>query len=84
MIVYPTATYTPMMATADTNNMDTPGAVAKSAINGPVNHEIDVFRGGEQMQINRKLNFDNPIEHDERVKGMYDAMLKRASKHRSM
>ena len=84
MTVYPTATNTPMMATADTNNMDTPEAVAKSAINGLVNHEIDVFRGGEQMQINRKLNFDNPIEYDEKVKGMYDAMLKRASKHRSM
>ncbi|HEY4198906.1 MAG TPA: SDR family NAD(P)-dependent oxidoreductase, partial [Mucilaginibacter sp.] len=84
MTVYPTATDTPMMATADTGNMDTPEAVAKSAIEGLVNHEIDVFRGGEQMQINRKLNFNDPLAYDEKVNGMYDAMLKRASNHRAM
>lgn len=84
MTIYPTATDTPMMATADASNMDTPKAVAESAILGLLNHEIDVFRGGEQMLKNRKLNFDNPVEYDEKVKGMYDAMLKRAAKHRAM
>ncbi len=84
MTVYPTATDTPMMATADASNMDAPENVAKSAIEGLLDHKIDVFRGGEQMQANRKLNFDHPVEYDEKVKGMYDTMLKRASKHRAM
>lgn len=84
MTVYPTATDTPMMATANTANMDTPEIVASSAITGLVDKKIDVIMGGEQMQNNRKLNFEHPLEYDEKVKGMYDAMLKRASKHRAM
>jgi short-subunit dehydrogenase len=83
MTVYPTSTDTPMMTTANAANMDTAEAVAKSTIDGLINKEIDVFRG-EQMVKNRQLNFENPIEYDEKVKGMYDAMLQRASKHRAM
>jgi len=84
MTVYPIATDTPMMATANTGNMDTPEAVAANAIKGLLNHEIDVFMGGEQLLNNRKLNFDDPLEYDEKVKGMYDAMLQRAANHRAM
>jgi NAD(P)-dependent dehydrogenase (short-subunit alcohol dehydrogenase family) len=83
MTVYPTATDTPMMTTTNTANMDTAEAVAKSTIDGLTNKEIDVFRG-EQMVKNRQLNFENPIEYDEKVKGMYDAMLQRATNHRAM
>jgi hypothetical protein len=84
MTVYPTATDTPMMVTANTSNMDTPEAVAQSAIDGLINHQIDVFRGGGQMETNRKLNFDNPMEYDEKVSEVYDAMLQRARNHRAM
>lgn len=83
MTVYPTATDTPMMATANTTNMDTPESVASSTVIGLLDGKIDVFMG-EQMQNNRKLNFDNPVEYDEKIKSMYDSMLKRASKHRAM
>ncbi|WCT14282.1 SDR family NAD(P)-dependent oxidoreductase [Mucilaginibacter jinjuensis] len=84
MTVYPTATDTPMMTTANTSNMDTAEAVAKSTIEGLQKKSIDVFRGGEQMLNNRILNFQNPLEYDEKVKGMYEAMSKRASQHRAM
>ena len=84
MTVYPTATDTPMMKTANTSNMDTPEAVAESTIKGLLAGEIDVFRGGTQMLENRKLNFEHPLEYDEKVKGMYDSMKERASKHRAM
>lgn len=84
MTVYPTATDTPMMRSANTSNMDTPEAVAESTIKGLLSGEIDVFRGGPQMLENRKLNFENPLEYDQKVKGMYDAMKERASQHRSM
>jgi NAD(P)-dependent dehydrogenase (short-subunit alcohol dehydrogenase family) len=84
MTVYPVATDTPMMATANAGNMDTPEAVASNAIKGLLNGEIDVFMGGEQLLSNRKLNFDDPLEYDEKVKGMYDAMLERSKNHRAM
>lgn len=83
MTVYPTATDTPMMKTANTSNMDTPEAVAESTIKGLMAGEINVFRGAQMLE-NRKLNFERPLEYDEKVKGMYDAMKDRASKHRSM
>jgi NAD(P)-dependent dehydrogenase (short-subunit alcohol dehydrogenase family) len=84
MTVYPVATDTPMMATANAGNMDTAEAVASNAIKGLLNGEIDVFMGGEQLLSNRKLNFDDPLGYDEKVKGMYDAMLERAKNHRAM
>ncbi|MFA6245448.1 MAG: SDR family NAD(P)-dependent oxidoreductase [Mucilaginibacter sp.] len=84
MTVYPVATDTPMMASANTGNMDTPEAVAANAIKGLSNGEIDVFMGGEQAAANRKLNFEHPLEFDEKVKGMYDAMRQRATNHRAM
>jgi short-subunit dehydrogenase len=45
MTVYPVATDTPMMATAATGNMDKPESVASRAIEGLVNHEIEVKMG---------------------------------------
>jgi len=84
MTVYPTATDTPMMKTANTGNMDSPEAVAESAIDGLLAGEINVFRGGAQMLENRKLNFEQPLEYDQKVKGMYGTMKERASKHRAM
>jgi len=72
------------MATANTANMDTPESVAADAVKGLLNQEIDVFMGGEQAAANRKLNFEHPLQFDEKVKGMYDAMLQSAANHRAM
>jgi NAD(P)-dependent dehydrogenase (short-subunit alcohol dehydrogenase family) len=83
MTVYPTATDTPMMRTASASGMDTPEMVADRAVEGLIGKEIDVLMG-EQMRQSRKLNFDDPIAFDEKVKERYDAMAKRASGHRSM
>ena len=84
MTVYPTATDTPMMTTAKASQMDSPEAVAANAIKGLRNKEIDVFMGGDQMQINRKLNFSDPLQYYENVKGLYESMLARATNHRAM
>jgi short-subunit dehydrogenase len=84
MTVYPTATDTPMMRTASTTGMDTPEMVADRAVEGLINQETDVIMGGEQMQQNRKLNFENPLEFDKKVRERYQAMKERASGHRAM
>jgi NAD(P)-dependent dehydrogenase (short-subunit alcohol dehydrogenase family) len=84
MTVYPTATDTPMMHTAAATGMDTPEMVAARAIDGLINKEIDVIMGGDAMQQNRKLNFENPLALDEKLKERYDAMRQRASRHRAM
>ncbi|HET6254722.1 MAG TPA: SDR family NAD(P)-dependent oxidoreductase [Puia sp.] len=84
MTVYPTATDTPMMKTANATGMDTPELVASRAVEGLVNKEIDVIMGGERMLKNRKLNFEDPLQLDEKLKPNYEAMAKRASGHRAM
>jgi NAD(P)-dependent dehydrogenase (short-subunit alcohol dehydrogenase family) len=84
MTVYPTATDTPMMKTASASKMDTPELVASRAVEGLVNKEIDVIMGGERMLENRKLNFEDPLQLDEKLKANYEAMAKRASGHRAM
>lgn len=84
MTIYPTATDTPMMKTANAAGMDTPELVAFRAVEGLVNKEIDVIMGGERMLENRKLNFEHPLQLDEKLKANYEAMAKRASGHRAM
>lgn len=84
MTVYPTATNTPMMATAKAALMDTPEAVASNAIHGLVNGKIDVFMGGPQAEANRKMNSEEPLEYDKKVKDLYLAMQERAKSHRAM
>jgi short-subunit dehydrogenase len=84
MTLYPTATDTPMMHSANAAGMDTPELVAKRAVEGMINKEIDVIMGGEVMLQNRKMNFENPQGFDEKVKERYQAMAERASGHRAM
>lgn len=84
MTVYPTSTDTPMMKTANTVNMDTPELVASRAVEGLVNKAIDVIMGGERMLENRRLNFEDPLQLDEKLKTNFEAMAKRASGHRAM
>lgn len=84
MTVYPTATDTPMMTSADSKNMDTPELVAEKTIEGLKNKEIDVILGGEQRIQDNKDNFKDPLAFDKKVNTMYDSMKQRAKNHRSM
>jgi hypothetical protein len=73
-----------MMKTANAANMDTPELVASRAVEGLVNKEIDVIMGGERMRENRKLNFEAPLQLDEKLRANFEAMAKRAAGHRAM
>lgn len=84
MTVYPTATDTPMMTSADSKNMDTPQLVAEKTISGLKNKEIDVILGGEQRIQDNKDNFKDPLKFDEKVATMFESMKSRAKDHRSM
>lgn len=84
MTVYPTATDTPMMQSAKATGMDTPELVATRAIEGLISKDIEVIMGGEAMLQNRKLNFEDPLALDEKLKARYGAMKERAAGHRAM
>jgi short-subunit dehydrogenase len=84
MTLYPTATDTPMMKTAKASAMDSPEIVAAKTIEGLINRQTEVIMGGEKMLENRRLNFETPLELDEKLKANYDAMRQRARGHRSM
>jgi len=84
MTLYPTGTDTPMMKTAATTGLDDPDTVAKRTIEALIGKEIEVVMGGESMQQNRKLNNENPLQLDEKLKPKYNALFQRASGHRAM
>lgn len=84
MTVYPTSTDTPMMETAGTGDMDSPQNVARASIKGLLNREIEVILGGQQRLDDIKTNVNYPQKMDEKVEGLYDALRKRAERHRSM
>jgi len=84
MTLFPTGTDTPMMKTADVSGLDDPDLVARQAIEGLINREIEVVMGGERMQQNRRLNNDAPLELDKKLEANYEAMRQRASGHRAM
>jgi len=84
MTVYPTATDTPMMKTANASGMDSPQQVAQHTIEGLINNDLEVVMGGDRMRDNRRQNFEAPLDLDEKLKANYDAMAKRAAGHRSM
>jgi len=84
MTLYPTATDTPMMQSANASGMDSPETVAERAIEGLMNKAIEVVMGGEKMLENRQLNVEAPLKLDEKLRGGYQAMRQRATGHRSM
>lgn len=84
MTVYPSATNTNMMKTAEINNMDDPGEVAKAAVNGLINGEINVLLGGEERQQQVNMNFNEPGKIDEFAKANFEALRKRTQHHRAM
>lgn len=86
MTIYPTATDTDMMKSAgvDSDDMDSPGKVARDSIDGLLNKEIEVILGGPKQKDMIQTNVDEPLKVDEKVKGQFDALRERAKHHRSM
>ena len=84
MTVYPSATDTNMMKTADVGGMDSPEEVAKLTVDGLISGEINVILGGEERKKQIELNFNEPCKMDETAIANYDALKKRTKNHRSM
>lgn len=84
MTVYPSATNTNMMKSAEVDTMDDPGDVAKAAVEGLINGEINVLLGGEERQQQVNMNFNEPRKMDEVAQANYEALKKRTQNHRSM
>lgn len=84
MTVFPSATDTNMMKTAEVQEMDSPQEVAKQTIKGIETHKNEVIMGGEERKNQISMNFNSPEKIDEFAKANYDALKKRTRKHRSM
>lgn len=84
MTVYPSATDTNMMKTAEVEEMDSPEEVAELAVKGLIQKEINVILGGEARQKQISLNFNDPQKMDELAIANYEALEKRTKDHRSM
>lgn len=84
MTIYPTATDTEMMDTADVDEMDSPEKVARASMEGLLNKEIEVVLGGQQRKDTIQENFETPLKVDKKVEGKFESLRKRAEKHRSM
>lgn len=84
MTVYPTSTDTPMMESANTGDMDSPQKVALASIEGLLNRDVEVILGGQQRLNDIKTNVNHPQKIDKKMKGLYEALSKRADRHRSM
>ncbi|MBZ9731698.1 SDR family NAD(P)-dependent oxidoreductase, partial [Salegentibacter sp. JZCK2] len=84
MTVYPSATDTNMMKTADVGKMDSPEEVARLSVKGLINKDIEVILGGEERKKQIDLNFNDPKKMDEFAIANYEALEKRTQNHRSM
>lgn len=84
MTVYPSATDTNMMKSADVDGMDSPAEVAKQAVDGLLAKEINVLLGGEERKEQVKMNFNHPQKMDQFAIDNYDNLEKRTRNHRSM
>ena len=84
MTVYPSATDTDMMKTADVEGMDSSEEVARVSIEGLISGKINVLLGGEQRAEQVRLNFHEPEKMDEVAKASFEGLRKRTKKHRSM
>lgn len=84
MTVYPSATDTNMMKTAEVGAMDSPEEVARLSIAGLISKEINVIVGGEERKQQIELNFSDPKKMDQIAIDNYENLKKRTRKHRSM
>lgn len=84
MTVYPTATDTDMMTTSNMGKMDSPETVAKAAIEGLLEAEINVILGGKEKKEQVLTNFNNPKKIDEMARENMESLKERTKTHRSM
>lgn len=84
MTIYPSATDTNMMKTAEVEGMDSPEEVAKMSIDGLISKEINVILGGEERKKQIHMNFNEPQAVDKVAVENYDKLKKRTRNHRSM
>ncbi len=84
MTVYPTATDTDMMTTANMGKMDSAETVAKAAIEGLMKKEINVILGGKEKNEQVITNFNNPKKIDEMARENMESLRERTKSHRSM
>ncbi|UJH92317.1 hypothetical protein LZ575_07235 [Antarcticibacterium sp. 1MA-6-2] len=84
MTVYPSATDTNMMETAEVEGMDSPEEVANLTIYGLLSEEINVIVGGEEREKQIEMNFNEPRTMDKIAIDNYENLEKRTKNHRSM
>jgi len=85
MTVYPTATDTDMMKTADVkSSMDSPELVAQATLDGLMDKEIEVILGGQRRLDHIHINVNEPLKIDNMLKDKFDSLASRAEKHRAM
>ena len=84
MAVYPRATNTPMMQSAEVENMEAPEVVAVAAVEGLLHERINVIMGGQDMEQQIRLNFLEPTAMDQVAINNYESLRKRTSHHRAM
>jgi len=84
MTVYPTATDTDMMKSASMDGMDSPETVAKAALKGLLNKDIDVILGGQKKKEQVEINFNNPKEIDKMAEENLESLKEKTKSHRSM
>jgi short-subunit dehydrogenase len=84
MTVYPSATDTPMMKTAQVGQMDSPEEVARVAIEGLLNKEINVILGGREREEQIRMNFLEPKKMDAFAMANFEGLRARTRSHRSM
>ena len=84
MTVYPSATDTNMMKTAEVKEMDTPQEVARQSVKGLIAKDMEVIMGGEERRKQINLNFNYPEKMDEIAIANYEALEKRTRNHRAM
>lgn len=84
MTVYPSATDTNMMKSAEVKAMDTPQEVARLSVKGLIAKDMEVIMGGEERRKQIDLNFNHPEKMDEIAIANYEALEKRTRNHRAM
>lgn len=89
MTVYPVATDTPMMETAEPDpgnrsDYDSPEAVAEALVAGLEAGDIAVVRGGDDFAALVAKNHDHPRQADSQIDTKKAGLKARAEDHRSM
>jgi hypothetical protein len=72
------------MKSANMDGMDSPETVAKAALKGLLNKEIDVILGGKKKKEQVEINFNNPKEIDKMAEENLESLKERTKSHRSM